>query len=42
MNADFVALRDQITKAVNNGGFNGANLLKAGAPDVAAYLASVK
>ncbi len=36
MNADFVALRDQITKAVNNGGFNGANLLKAGAPDVAA------
>jgi flagellin len=36
MNADFVALRDQITKAVNNGGFNGANLIKAGAPDVAA------
>ena len=36
MNSDFVALRDQITKAVNNGGFNGANLIKAGAPDVAA------
>jgi flagellin len=36
MNADFVSLRDQITKAVNNGGFNGANLIKAGAPDVAA------
>lgn len=36
MNADFVSLRDQITKAVNNGGFNGANLIRAGAPDVAA------
>ena len=36
MNADFVALRDQITKAVNNGGFNGANLIKANAPDVSA------
>ena len=36
MNADFVSLRDQITKAVNNGGFNGANLIKAGAPDVMA------
>ena len=36
MNADFVALRDQITKAVNNGGFNGANLIKANAPDVMA------
>jgi flagellin len=36
MNADFVSLRDQITKAVNNGGFNGANLIKAGAPDVSA------
>ncbi len=36
MNADFVSLRDQITKAVNNGGFNGANLIKANAPDVAA------
>ncbi len=36
MNADFVSLRDQITKAVNNGGFNGANLIKANAPDVSA------
>lgn len=36
MNADFVSLRDQITKAVNNGGFNGANLIKANAPDVMA------
>ena len=36
MNSDFVSLRDQITKAVNNGGFNGANLIKANAPDVMA------
>lgn len=36
MNSDFVALRDQITKAVNNANFNGANLIKAGAADVAA------
>jgi flagellin len=36
MNADFVSLRDQITKAVNNGGFNGANLIKASAPDLKA------
>ena len=36
MNADFVSLRDQITKAVNNGGFNGANLIKSGALDVSA------
>ena len=36
MNADFVSLRDQITKAVNNGGFNGANLIKANAADVSA------
>ncbi|MFM1960153.1 MAG: hypothetical protein RL588_1670 [Pseudomonadota bacterium] len=36
MNSDFIALRDQITKAVNNAGFNGGNLIKAGAADVAA------
>jgi flagellin len=36
MNSDFVALRDQITKTVNNANFNGANLIKAGAADVAA------
>jgi flagellin len=36
MNADFIALRDQITKAVNNAGFNGGNLIKAGAQNVAA------
>jgi flagellin len=36
MNSDFVALRDQITKAVNNANFNGANLIKTGAADVAA------
>lgn len=36
MNSDFVALRDQITKAVNNASFNGANLIKAGAADVSA------
>lgn len=36
MNADFISLRDQITKAVNNAGFNGGNLIKAGAQNVAA------
>jgi flagellin len=36
MNSDFVSLRDQITKAVNNGGFNGANLIKGSAPDLKA------
>ncbi len=36
MNSDFVALRDQITKAVSNANFNGSNLIKAGAADVAA------
>ena len=36
MNSDFLALRDQITKAVNNAGFNGGNLIKSGAADVAA------
>lgn len=36
MDSDFIALRDQITKAVNNANFNGANLIKAGAADVAA------
>ncbi|MFM8820784.1 MAG: flagellin [Phenylobacterium sp.] len=36
MNSDFLALRDQITKAVENANFNGANLIKAGALDVTA------
>ncbi len=36
MNADFTALRDQITKAVNNANFNGFNLIKAGGTDIAA------
>jgi len=36
MNADFISLRDQITKAVNNAGFNGGNLIKANAQNVAA------
>ena len=36
MNSDFVSLRDQITKAVNSGGFNGANLIKGGALDLKA------
>ena len=35
MNADYVALRDQITKAVNNANFNGFNLIK-GSTDLAA------
>ena len=35
MNADYVALRDQITKAVNNANFNGFNLIK-GTTDLAA------
>jgi flagellin len=35
LNEDFKALRDQITKAVTNADFNGANLLKTGAPSFA-------
>ncbi|MFZ4067175.1 MAG: flagellin [Phenylobacterium sp.] len=36
MSADFVSLRDQIAKAVSNASFNGFNLLKSGAADIAA------
>ena len=36
MSADFVSLRDQIAKAVSNANFNGFNLLKSGAVDIAA------
>jgi len=36
MNADFVSLRDQITKAVNNSSFNGKNLLETGATAIEA------
>lgn len=36
MNADFVALRDQIAKTVDNAEFDGFNLIKAGATDIAA------
>ncbi|MGZ8362553.1 MAG: flagellin [Caulobacteraceae bacterium] len=36
MNEDFKALRDQIAKVVANADFNGANLLKTGAVDLAA------
>jgi flagellin len=36
MNADFVSLRDQITKAVNNSSFNGKNLLNTGATAIEA------
>jgi len=36
LNEDFKALRDQIAKVVANADFNGANLLKSGATDIAA------
>lgn len=36
LNEDFKALRDQITKAVTNADFNGANLIKSGATAIAA------
>ena len=36
MNADFTALRDQITKAVNNANFNGFNLIKSGGTNISA------
>ena len=39
LNNDFQALRDQITKIVENADFNGANLLKSGAIDLT-YLAN--
>jgi flagellin len=36
MNADFTALRDQITKAVNNANFNGFNLISSTGTDILA------
>lgn len=36
MNSDFISLRKQITNAVNNANFNGANLIKAGAANIEA------
>jgi flagellin len=36
MNADFVSLRDQITKAVSNSSFNGKNLINTGATAIEA------
>jgi len=35
LNEDFKALRDQISKTVNNATFNGVNLIKGGASDIA-------
>lgn len=40
LNDDFKALRDQITKVVNNATFNGANMIKATTPTTVAALAS--
>ncbi len=40
LNDDFKALRDQITKAVNNAEFNGANMIKGTAPTTVAALAN--
>jgi flagellin len=36
LNEDFKSMRDQISKVVSNADFNGANLLKSGATDLAA------
>ncbi|MDR3509716.1 MAG: flagellin [Caulobacteraceae bacterium] len=36
LNADFTSLRDQISKVVSNADFNGANLIKNGAPNLQA------
>ena len=36
LNEDFKSLRDQITKAVTNADFNGANMIKAGGTTIAA------
>jgi flagellin len=40
LNDDFVSLRDQITKAVNNADFNGANMVKGVGPSTVAALAN--
>ena len=36
LNATFISLRDQIGKVVSNAAFNGTNLIKSGATDIAA------
>jgi flagellin len=36
LNTDFISLRNQITQVVNNASFNGINLIKSGATNVAA------
>lgn len=36
LNEDFKSIRDQITKVVSNADFNGANLIKSGASNIAA------
>jgi flagellin len=40
LNDDFVSLRDQISKAVNNADFNGANMVKGTAPTTIQALAN--
>ena len=40
LNDDFISLRDQISKAVNNAEFNGANMLKGVSPTSVAALAN--
>ncbi|WP_334162792.1 flagellin [Phenylobacterium sp.] len=40
LNDDFISLRDQISKAVNNAEFNGANMLKGVSPTAVAALAN--
>jgi flagellin len=40
LNDDFVSLRDQISKAVNNADFNGANMVKGISPNTVAAVAN--
>jgi flagellin len=40
LNDDFISLRDQITKAVNNADFNGANMVKGTTPSTVMALAN--
>jgi flagellin len=40
LNDDFVSLRDQISKAVNNADFNGANMVKGVTPSTVAAVAN--
>ncbi|MCR5880029.1 flagellin [Phenylobacterium sp. J367] len=40
LNDDFISLRDQISKAVNNAEFNGANMLKGTSPTEVAAIAN--